>query len=240
VADLPVLYEDNHLLVVNKPAGLATMGVRADDPSVVKLAASYLKQKYNKPGNVFIGVVSRLDSLVSGVLVLARTSKAAARLSEQFRQHATAKHYLAWAETDATAAGFALERWQTLEDWLDKDESRQRMHRVTAETPGALAAKLRFRPLAVQSGQSLLEIELQSGRKHQIRVQLADHLAPLLGDRKYGARRSFPTGIALHSHRLTILHPTRATPLQLSAPPPAYWPRATQDIAARLVGEQDG
>lgn len=216
-----VLFEDNHLLVVDKPAGLATMGVAADVPSAVRWAAAYLKARYHKPGNVFVGVVSRLDSLVSGVLVLARTSKAAQRLSAQFREHQVDKRYRA-----LVSGAWEHAQWSELQDWLCKDEARHRMQIVRAGSPGAQLAQLRVRPLAITDDHSVLEIDLHSGRKHQIRVQLAHRGHPILGDRKYGAESRWPKGIALHCHELSLEHPTLKQRLTFRAPLPAYWPKS--------------
>ncbi len=214
---LDILHEDNHLLVVNKPAGLATMGVTDDEPSVVRVAKEYLKEKYQKPGNVYLGVVSRLDALVSGVLVLARTSKAAARLSEQFRKRETSKIY--WAIVERLPRSSSSE----LVHWLRKDERQQRMVVTAANATGAQEARLRFRSLQKLACGELLEIELLTGRKHQIRLQLATALAPILGDRKYGSEQSFPHGIALHARRLSLVHPTTKDELEFVAPLPAAW-----------------
>ena len=214
---LEVLYEDNHLLVINKPAGLATQGVAEDEPSAVKLAKEYIKRKYKKPGNVYVGVVSRLDAAVSGVLVLARTSKAAARLSEQFRERQTRKIY--WAVVEKPPK----QNEATLTDWLKKDEKTQRMVVATAHAIGAQKARLSYRVLKRLPTGALLEIELETGRKHQIRVQLAHHGIPILGDRKYGSRRPFPAGIALHARTLEIAHPVKKETLTLTAKLPDAW-----------------
>lgn len=218
---LPVLYEDNHLLVVDKPAGLPTMGAVSGTTTAVTLAAAYLKQRYGKPGNVFVGVVSRLDSLVSGTLILARTSKAASRLSEQFREQTTDKRYLAWVEGRFAGA----EEFVELSDWLAKDEPRQRMAVVSEGAAGSQLARLRVRTLRVEPARSLLEIELLTGRKHQIRLQLAQRGHPILGDQKYGARTRFPRGIALHCQAVTIQHPTRKVSQTFTAPIPNTWPK---------------
>jgi 23S rRNA pseudouridine1911/1915/1917 synthase len=212
---LPILFEDNHLLVVNKPAGLPTQGVVEGAASVVTLAKDYLKRQYKKPGNVFLGVVSRLDSSVSGVLVLARTSKAAARLNEQFRERQARKVYWALVERPPDPAAGELI------DWLKKDEKRQRMTVVAKHTIGAQRARLTYRTLRQLSGCSLLEVELETGRKHQIRLQLAELGCPILGDRKYGSRRQFTGGIALHAQRLEIAHPISRETLAFTAEPPA-------------------
>jgi 23S rRNA pseudouridine1911/1915/1917 synthase len=218
---MDVLYEDNHLLVVNKPAGLPTQGAAAGEDSLVVRAKEYLKQKYNKPGNVYVGVVSRLDAAVTGVVVLARTSKAAARLSEQFREAAVAKTYLAAVEGEPKQNG------ATLVNWLVKDESQRKVVVIgSAEgssSPGQ-EARLRFSQLASLPGKrTLLQVHLETGRKHQIRVQLAHYGCPIVGDAKYGATRSFPKGIALHARRLAIAHPTQRSRLEFVAPLPESW-----------------
>jgi 23S rRNA pseudouridine1911/1915/1917 synthase len=215
---LDVLYEDNHLLVINKPAGLATQGALPGTASVVTLAQDYLKRKYQKPGNVYVGVVSRLDAPVSGVLVLARTSKAAARLTRQFQTGAVEKTY--WAIVELPPEPSAGE-W---EHWLLKNDARRRVEVVPANTPGAQRARLRFHTLRRARLGTLLEIQLLTGRKHQIRVQLAAIGSPVVGDRKYGSTTAFSAdAIALHCVRLALEHPTLKTPLEFRAPPPAAW-----------------
>ncbi len=225
--DLEVLYEDNHLLVINKPAGLATMGVTAGERSAVTMAANYIKVKYQKPGNVFVGVVSRLDSMVSGVLVLARTSKAASRLSDQFRERSTEKRYLAVVMGKREIGG-----WQTVQHHVIKDERFHRMKIVPESHSGAQNAQLRFRSLASTDDRTLLEVDLLTGRKHQIRLQLSALGMPILGDQKYDATTSFPAGIALHACRLALKHPTREEQLVFTAPLPKSWHKLPQSIRA--------
>jgi 23S rRNA pseudouridine1911/1915/1917 synthase len=215
---LHILFEDNHLLAVLKPAGLATMGVAADSPSLVKLAKDYLRRKYNKPGNVYLGVVSRLDLPVSGVVLFARTSKAAARLTEQFRSHRVEKIY--WALVEGVLEPVS----DTLVHHLARDEAHHRMRIVGATLPGAREASLEYRRLQiVRTGLSLVEVELHSGRKHQIRLQLAELGHPVLGDRKYGSSRKFEGGIALHARRLAVEHPVRRERMIFEAPLPRPW-----------------
>jgi 23S rRNA pseudouridine1911/1915/1917 synthase len=214
---LDVLYEDNHLLAVNKPAGLATMGALAGRASLVEHARQYIKEQYHKPGNVYVGVVSRLDAAVTGVVVLARTSKAAERLTKQFAAGEPEKTY--WAAVEhrlSPPSGKLL-------DWLWHDDERRRVVVRAAGAPGAKEARLSYRTLRTVSGLTLLEIKLDTGRKHQIRVQLSHRGSPILGDSKYGATREFARGIALHARRLEILHPVRRTPLTIEAPLPASW-----------------
>ena len=214
---LDVLYEDNHLLAVNKPAGVATMGALAGRTSIVEQARQYIKDRYHKPGNVYIGVVSRLDALVSGVLLLARTSKAAERLTRQFGAGETRKTYWAVVEQSPRDSSTALI------DWLWHDDAGHRVVVRDSETPGAKLARLKFQTLKNVSGGTLLEIHLETGRKHQIRVQLSNYGCPIYGDSKYGATRAFAKGIALHARRLEITHPVQKTPLCLESPLPASW-----------------
>jgi 23S rRNA pseudouridine1911/1915/1917 synthase len=214
---LHIIYEDNHLLAVEKPAGMATMGAGEDQTTVLTLAKEYIKHRYNKPGNVYLGVVSRVDALVTGVVLFARTSKAAARLSEQFRTHVVEKIYWALVEGSLDPPDGALS------DLLAKDEAHHRMRIVGISLPGAKLAKLNYRTLRTQKRSSLVEIELQTGRKHQIRLQMAHHGHPILGDRKYGSQQSFPAGIALHARRLAVAHPVKCERMVFVAPLPAAW-----------------
>ena len=213
---LEVLFEDNHLLVVNKPAGIPTMGAAANEPSLWQVAKDYLKKKYLKPGNVYLGVVSRLDSLVSGAIVFARTSKAAARLTEQFRGSSVEKIY--WAVVE----GVGLPSAGTWEDWLLKDDAAHRVRVVEGNRPAARQARLSFRRLRELSHSTWVEIALESGRKHQIRVQFSHRGHPILGDKKYGGR-PISDGIFLHSRRLALTHPVTKEPLEWTAPLGRAW-----------------
>jgi 23S rRNA pseudouridine1911/1915/1917 synthase len=214
---LEVLYEDNHLLAVVKPAGLATMGVAADRPSLLQRARQYVKARYQKPGNVYLGVVSRLDAPVTGVVLFARTSKAARRLTEQFRTRVVRKTY--WAIVEGTVQPKTGE----CIDFVGRDERLRRMQIVGPRAPGAQEARLVYRHLKTSGGLSLVEVELQTGRKHQIRLQLARRGWPILGDKKYGSRRTFPAGIALHARRLAIVHPVKGETIEFVAPLPQCW-----------------
>jgi 23S rRNA pseudouridine1911/1915/1917 synthase len=230
---LDVLYEDNHLLVVNKPAGLVVQGAAADTVSLHRLACAYLKEKYHKPGNVYLGVVSRLDRPVTGVVVFARTSKAAARLTEAFRQRQVKKVY--WAVVSPPPKQPSGE-WH---DWLLRpaDQNRTQVVRMDiapaatavegdqaeGQDRGVKKASLRYRVLKTAGQFALLEIELCTGRKHQIRAQAAARGSPIVGDRQYGSRVPFPAGIALHARRLVVPHPTRKEWLTVEAPLPSSW-----------------
>ncbi|RMF99625.1 MAG: RluA family pseudouridine synthase [Planctomycetota bacterium] len=215
--EIPVLYEDNHLLVLDKPAGLATMGLPEGHPTLLTWAKEYIRQRYHKPGNVYLGVVSRLDVPVSGVVLLARTSKAASRLSEQFRRHLCRKRY--WA----ILGGVPKTPEGELRHWIVHDKRFRRVHIEHAPTPLGREARLRYRTLAVEGRRALVEIELITGRKHQIRAQFAAIGHPIVGDLKYGSRESFPVGIALHGRWLTVVHPTKKEEQTFVAAPPKSW-----------------
>lgn len=228
--EFDVLYEDNHLLAINKPARLPTMGAKAGTPTLLTAAKAYVAQKYDKPGNVYLGVVSRLDAPVTGVVLLARTSKAAARLSKAFRDRLVRKTYLAAVSGDVEPAEAALEHY------LRKDQRHRRVHITHADCPTAQFARLSYRTLSRTESAALLEVQLETGRKHQIRVQLAKAGWPVLGDRKYGSVADFPAGIALHAYQLVIEHPVRREPLELTAPLPDAWRR--HRVANRLVANR--
>ena len=213
-----VLYEDNHLLVIDKPAPLPTQGAAEGEDSVAVRARAYLKEKYDKPGNVYVGIVSRLDSFVTGVLVLARTSKAAGRLSEQFASGKVEKKYV------ALLAACPDPRAAECEDWLRKDD---RLRRVVLAERGQRDAKravLRYEVTETCEDYTTIAVDLLTGRKHQIRAQLAGRGYPIIGDRKYGSRRSVPRGIALHCASTKIVHPKSKETLTFAAEPPGYWP----------------
>lgn len=217
-ADLiDVLYEDNHLLALNKPSGWPTTHFDGTEETVDRLAKAYLKEKYQKPGNVFLGVVHRIDKVVSGCLVFARTSKAAARLSEQFREGAVEKVYWTVVEGGAWADSGSLD------DWLLHDDAEHRVKVVAAETPGAKVARLVFTVRGRHAGLTWLELRPHTGRKHQLRVQLASRGSPIYGDAKYGSPHRLGPAIGLHARSLTILHPTKGDPLTLTAEVPKHW-----------------
>jgi len=210
---LQILYEDNHLFFVAKPAGLATMGLAEGEETLFTRTKDFLKRKYDKPGNVYLGVVSRLDVPVSGVVLFARTSKAAARLNDQFREHTVEKIYAALVEGAITPPEAECI------DWLCEDKRHRKVFR--SRSPDGKESKLCYRKLRQVNRCSLIEIQLETGRKHQIRAQLAGRGFPIRGDVKYGAKTSFPGGIALHAWKLTFSHPTTKERIELTAPLPA-------------------
>ncbi|MEI6526087.1 MAG: RluA family pseudouridine synthase [Planctomycetota bacterium] len=213
-----ILHEDNHLLVVNKPADWVVQGASTDQRSLLESARLYIKSKYQKPGNVYLGVVSRLDAPVTGAVPFARTSKCAARLSEQFRDHTVDKEY--WALV--TGCPSAIEG--RLEQWLVRRPEDTVTRVVAPDHPDGQSAILEYRVVACAKGQSFLKLRLITGRKHQIRCQLAAMDCPILGDQLYGSRDRFPQGIALHCHRLEFVHPTTKERMTILADPPIYWP----------------
>jgi 23S rRNA pseudouridine1911/1915/1917 synthase len=220
-----VLFEDNHLLAVRKPAGWLSMGDATGDRSTVDWAADYLKAKHNKPGNVYVGVVHRLDRPVSGVLLFAKTSKAAARLSDQFRRRNVAKAYV------ACVAGVPAARSGVWRHWLRKDGDRNETTAFHRETPGALEACVEYRVLSSCDGLSLLELRPQTGRGHQLRVQAATSGHPIEGDVKYGSMTRLGHWIALHAAAITVEHPTLRTAVTVSTPIPEAWRRFPVDTA---------
>jgi 23S rRNA pseudouridine1911/1915/1917 synthase len=214
---LDILYEDNHCLAVVKPSGVVSTHFQGTEETLDRAVKAYLKERYQKPGNVFLGVVHRLDRPVSGVLLFARTSKAAARLSEQFREGTIEKVY--WAVVEGN-----LERTAgTLEDWLLKDREVGRVEVVEPRTPGARQALLHFQRRGGRDGLTWLEVRPQTGRTHQLRVQLAHHGFPIYGDARYGSIHTFGRAIALHARALTFLHPVRYEPITLTAEVPRSW-----------------
>jgi 23S rRNA pseudouridine1911/1915/1917 synthase len=220
---IEILLEDNHCLAGNKPAGLLSQGDSTGDPSVVDEVRAYLRAAYAKPGNIYVGLVHRLDRPTSGVVLLARTSKGAARLSEQFRDGLVRKTYLAIAEgTWPDDSG----EW---EDWLVKDEAANVVSTARAGSPGAQRARLAYRIVSRSPGSITLELRPTTGRGHQLRVQLASRGLPIVGDRKYGATSKLTAldghpRIALHARELRFKHPTRAEHLAVEAPLPRDWP----------------
>ena len=227
-----ILYEDNHVLAVNKPPGMLTQGDRTGDVSVLDAMKAFLRERDAKPGNVFLGLPHRLDRPTSGVLALAKTSKALTRMAACFRDRGVSKIY--WAVVEEAPPADSGE----LTDWLRKDGKTNTSHRAKRGSPGAREARLRYRLLGASERYWLVEVELFTGRHHQIRAQLSGMGCPVKGDLKYGARRSNPGGgIHLHARRLEIGHPVRDDRLVLVAPPP---PDPVWDAFRHLAGNADG
>ena len=209
------LYEDNHVIIVYKESGEIVQGDKTGDTPLSDIVKAYLKEKYQKPGNVFLGVVHRLDRPVSGLVIFARTSKALSRLNEMFRVGDIHKTY--WAITQSASS----ENEGELEHWLARNERQNKSYAYTREVPGSKRAVLRYRQLAQGEHYSLLEVTLLTGRHHQIRCQLAAMGCPIKGDLKYGAHRSNPDGsISLMSRRVEFLHPVSKQPISVEAPLP--------------------
>jgi 23S rRNA pseudouridine1911/1915/1917 synthase len=217
VPALDILYEDNHCLAVAKPSGVVSTHFQGREQTLDRVVKQYLKTRYHKPGSVFLGIVHRLDRVVSGVLLFARTSKAAARLAEQFREGTIDKVY--WAIVEGEVARTA----GTLEDWLKKDREAGRVLVVEPRAPGARQALLHFQRRGSHGSLTWLEIRPQTGRTHQLRVQLAHHNHPIYGDAKYGSIHTFQRAIALHARALTFMHPIRYEPITLTAELPREW-----------------
>lgn len=224
-SDLTVLFEDNHCLAVLKPAPLLTQGVPPGVPTLEAMVKAYLKERYHKAGNVYLGIPHRLDRPVSGVIVFARNTKAAGRLAEQFQKRQVTKVYWAAVEGDVQP------NEGTWHDWLLKLPEQARAERVAPETPSAREAILSYRCLRRVAGCTVLEIRPETGRMHQIRVQTAVRGWPVRGDMVYGSQMPFgPPAelprervIALHARELTFLHPIRYEPITVQAPLPAFW-----------------
>jgi 23S rRNA pseudouridine1911/1915/1917 synthase len=214
--NLQVLYEDNHLLVVNKRPGDIVQGDQTGDTPLSEVAKKYLKIKYDKPGNVFLGVVHRLDRPTSGVLAFARTSKALSRMNDLFKEKKVRKTYWALVSTPPQEASGRLVHW------LLRNSKQNKSYAYLEEGPNLKKAALKYRVLKSLDRYYLLEIELETGRHHQIRAQLAAIGCPIKGDLKYGSPRSNPDGsIHLHARKLEFLHPVKKKEVIITAPTPA-------------------
>ncbi|MSQ94433.1 MAG: RluA family pseudouridine synthase [Gemmataceae bacterium] len=214
---LEILYEDNHCLAIAKPSGVTCAHFQGAEQTLDRTVKEYLKDKYKKPGNVFLGIVHRIDKPVSGVLLFARTSKAAARICEQFREGTIEKVY--WAIVEGKVQKDA----GTLEDWLRKNPDTHRVDVMEPQTPGARQSLLHYQRRGMHGDLTWLEIRPQTGRTHQLRVQLAHHGHPIYGDARYGSVRTFGRAIALHARALTFLHPVRYEPITVTAQLPGDW-----------------
>ncbi len=212
---MTVVYEDNHIIIVSKQSGEIVQGDKTGDVSLADMVKKYIKERHHKSGNVFLGVVHRLDRPVFGLVVFAKTSKALTRMSEMFRDGKVDKTY--WALTKNAPP---KER-DTLFSWLVRDEKRNKSFSYNREVPGAKMAILEYRLLGKTDTYHLIEVKLLTGRHHQIRCQLASAGCPIRGDLKYGAKRSNPDGsISLLSHRLQFVHPVSGNFIDIVAPLP--------------------
>ena len=209
-----VLYEDNHIIIINKAAGEIVQGDKTGDKSLCDTMKQYLKEKYAKPGNVFIGLPHRLDRPVSGVVVFAKTSKALERLNNMFRDGNVKKIY--WAITK----GKPLKPEGEINSWILRNEKMNKSFNHAKEVKGSKHALLFYRHVASSQNYNLIEVELKTGRHHQIRCQLASIGCPIKGDLKYGAQRSNPDGISLHARYIEFIHPVSKELIQVTAPLP--------------------
>ncbi|MBP7373795.1 MAG: RluA family pseudouridine synthase [Prevotella sp.] len=211
---IPV-YEDNHIIIVYKNSGEIVQGDKTGDEPLSETVKKYIKEKYQKPGNVFLGVVHRLDRPVSGLVVFAKTSKALTRLNKMFRDGEVHKTY--WAITkDAPKESEGM-----LTDWLVRNEKQNKSYAYSHEVPNSKKAILQYKVIAHTDNYNLLEINLMTGRHHQIRCQLANMGCPIKGDLKYGAKRSNPDGsISLLSHHVELAHPVSKELISIDSPVP--------------------
>lgn len=232
---MEVLYEDNHIIVVNKAVGEIVQGDKTGDEPLVETLKTWIKEKYAKPGNVFCGLVHRLDRPVSGVVVFAKTSKALTRMNEMFREGRVRKTY--WAIT----AGTPPQHEGELIHYITTTERANKSKAHAAPSPGAKMARLSYRLIARSDRYNLLEVNLATGRKHQIRVQLAAIGCPIKGDLKYGAKRSNPDGgISLMARRIEFIHPVSGQAIDVIAPVPSgdrLW-TAMEQLAEQQVTYQ--
>ena len=211
-----VLYEDNHIIIINKAAGEIVQGDKTGDKSLCDTMKQYIKEKYAKPGNVFIGLPHRLDRPVSGVVVFAKTSKALERLNGMFRDGNVKKVY--WAITK----GKPLKAEGEISSWILRNEKMNKSFSYPKEVKGSKHALLSYTLKAASQNYNLIEVELKTGRHHQIRCQLASIGCPIKGDLKYGAQRSNPDGsISLHARYIEFIHPVSKQLIQVTAPVPA-------------------
>ena len=217
---IKIIYEDNHLLVVEKPVNIPSQQDRSGDKDILTLMKEYIKERYNKPGNVYLGLVHRLDRPVGGVMVFAKTSKAASRLSEQIRTRQFGKKYL------AVIHGIPPDKSKkNLVHYLIKDRRRNIVKAVDSSIKGAQKAILDYRVIGQSSGMALVEIDLHTGRPHQIRVQFAEIGHPLYGDQRYGQSLNKPgQQIALWSKSISLIHPTLKESMTFSSLPHDTYP----------------
>ena len=213
---MTVVYEDNHIIVVNKTASEIVQGDKTGDTPLSETVKQYLKEKYNKPGNVFLGVTHRLDRPVSGLVVFAKTSKALSRLNDMFRNGEVKKTY--WA----IVRNRPQELESELTNWLVRNEKQNKSYAYDKEVKDSKKAVLCYKTIGHSQNYHLLEVDLKTGRHHQIRCQLAKMGCPIKGDLKYGSPRSNPDGsICLHARRIAFVHPVSKESIEIEAPVPS-------------------
>lgn len=216
---MQVVYEDNHIIVVYKESGEIVQGDKTGDTPLSETVKAYIKEKYQKPGAVFLGVVHRLDRPVCGLVVFARTSKALSRLNEMFRKGEVHKTY--WALVQPSGNPVTSNSFVTATHWLTRNEKQNKSYAYDCEVPGSKKAVLRYRTIGQTDRYQLVEVELLTGRHHQIRCQLSTLGMPIRGDLKYGAKRSNPDGsISLLSHHVEFIHPVSKQEIVLDSPLP--------------------
>ncbi len=216
-----VVYEDNHIIIVYKESGEIVQGDKTGDTPLSEIVKSYIKEKYQKPGAVFLGVVHRLDRPVSGLVVFARTSKALTRLNKMFAGNEVHKTYWAIVSQEGVRRDEDDGEWHTLEHWLVRNEQQNKSYAYDHEVPHSKKATLRYRIIGHSDRYTLVEVRLLTGRHHQIRCQLSTIGLPIKGDLKYGARRSNPDGsISLLSRHVEFIHPVSKEPVVLDSPLP--------------------
>jgi len=212
-----VLYEDNHIIVAIKPAGVLSQSDGSSAPDMLTILKAYIKEEYSKPGEVYLGLLHRLDRPVSGVMVFARTSKAASRLSEQIRTRKVEKIY-------RCIVNGVLEGEGRLENFISKDENKNIVTVIDKEKPGFKASYLDYKALASKEGLTMVEVKLGTGRSHQIRAQMAHSGYPLIGDQKYGDKDKRCKDIALEAYKLSFEHPVKREFITFEAPLPSGYP----------------
>ena len=212
---MQVVYEDNHIIIVYKQSGEIVQGDKTGDKPLSDTVKEWIKVRYNKPGNVFLGVVHRLDRPVAGLVMFGKTSKATSRLNAMFREGQVHKTY--WAIVSGTPKADEA----TLDNWLVRNEKQNKSSAYDHEVPNSKHALLRYKVIARSDNYTLLAVDLLTGRHHQIRCQLAHAGMPIKGDLKYGARRSNPDGsISLLSHRMSFVHPVSKKTIDITSPVP--------------------
>ena len=217
--DERILFEDNHLLIVNKLPGEIVQGDKTGDVCLLDDIKAYIKETYNKPGNVFAGLVHRIDRPVGGAVIFAKTSKALSRMTQKVKDREFTKTYLAVVKNRPPKDA------DELSDYMVKNEQQNKSYIVSSTTKGAKLAQLRYRVIASSDSYYLLEVQLITGRHHQIRAQLANMGCPIKGDLKYGFPRSNPdASICLHAYKISFEHPTLKTAVEVKAPMPSGMP----------------